>query len=285
MRSNYARLFRANGLLILCLIALLWTNTHGQEAPACSSMNTFSFSKHVENTAVRDSFGSSLIGTQFDLHIKDGKTDTQRFHQPFKRQAIPVMKASGIPTPLVPSLGVSKWWFLIFSILIVGLLIALRNERKKNQFALEEINELQSELKTKREALFDAIQDNSNKEKILQEIKEKVATLSDGSPKSVEIKKINHLLSHLNPELEWQKFRKNFSEKYPSYLERLIQAYPKINETEKWLCAYIKLDFSNQKIADLMHVSRRTIESRKYRLKKKFRLEHEIDLVSYLKEL
>lgn len=74
------------------------------------------------------------------------------------------------------------------------------------------------------------------------------------------------------------KFKETFSEFYTN----LITENPSLNTNDILLCAFVKLNFSNKEIAEYTHVSLRTVESKKYRLKKKIGIPAELDFNKWI---
>ena len=79
-----------------------------------------------------------------------------------------------------------------------------------------------------------------------------------------------------------QRFEKQFEEVYPGYFKKLIQHSNKLSQNDLRLCAYLKMNQNTHEIAQLCGASIRTIESQKYRLKKKLGLLKEDNLIAYL---
>lgn len=72
-------------------------------------------------------------------------------------------------------------------------------------------------------------------------------------------------------------FINRFKQVYPEFYNNLTTAYPELTLNDMRLCAFIKLNFSNKEIAEYSHISVRTVESQKYRLRKKLGLSADID--------
>lgn len=72
-------------------------------------------------------------------------------------------------------------------------------------------------------------------------------------------------------------FLGKFEEAYPQFYNSLLLQCPNITPKEFKLCALIRLNFSNKEIAQYNHISIRTVESQKYRLRKKLGFAADID--------
>ncbi|MET3537195.1 helix-turn-helix transcriptional regulator [Chryseobacterium limigenitum] len=88
-----------------------------------------------------------------------------------------------------------------------------------------------------------------------------------------------HLAVHSDPS-----FMNRFKELYPEFYDNLTSKYESLTLNDMKLCAFIKLNFSNKEIAEYDHISLRTVESKKYRLRKKLNLSGDIDFNKWVME-
>lgn len=79
-------------------------------------------------------------------------------------------------------------------------------------------------------------------------------------------------------------FMNRFMNLYPEFCSNLTSKYPNLSLNDMKLCAFIKLNFSSKEIAEYNHISVRTAESKKYRLRKKLGLSTDIDLNKWINE-
>ena len=80
-------------------------------------------------------------------------------------------------------------------------------------------------------------------------------------------------------------FYNRFKEVYPNLILNLEKQYPQLTEQDKIFCTYLYLGFSTKEIASIENVSIRTVDSRKYRLRKKCLLDSNEDLYEWIKNL
>jgi DNA-binding CsgD family transcriptional regulator len=80
-------------------------------------------------------------------------------------------------------------------------------------------------------------------------------------------------------------FYLRFTEIYTNFDQLLATKYPQLSISDKTFLAMIFLNFSNKEIASIESVSLKTIEIRKYRIRKKCNLEHGQDIKSWLDDL
>lgn len=69
------------------------------------------------------------------------------------------------------------------------------------------------------------------------------------------------------------------------FYTRLQKRFPKLNKTERELCAYIKLNLSSQEIADLRNTTLNSINVTRYRLRKKLGLEKGVELQAFIQTI
>ncbi|MCT2409461.1 LuxR C-terminal-related transcriptional regulator [Chryseobacterium antibioticum] len=76
-----------------------------------------------------------------------------------------------------------------------------------------------------------------------------------------------------------------FKEVYPEFYNNLTSKYQNLTLNDIKLCAFIKLNFSNKEIAEYDHISLRTVESKKYRLRKKLNLSGDVDFNVWIRNM
>lgn len=79
-------------------------------------------------------------------------------------------------------------------------------------------------------------------------------------------------------------FLTRFKEVYPDFYEKMSTQYPNLTSNELKFCALLKLNFSSKEIMDFEYISLRTVETRKYRLRKKLDLPSDVDLNKWMME-
>ncbi len=84
---------------------------------------------------------------------------------------------------------------------------------------------------------------------------------------------------------DWNAFEKYFGQVHPDFYEILTLKHPDLTAGERRMCAFIMTGMKTSEIATLCSRSARTVESMKYRLKKKLCLGSEMSLDNYLYSL
>ena len=126
------------------------------------------------------------------------------------------------------------------------------------------------------------VQENEQVSNILKDLKYYSSLLKsekDRNSFSPLIKSINRLLSEKRKE---DLYADQFNAAYPGYLEYLTRTYNDLTTADLKLCTFLRMNLNTKEIAEIMGLSVRSVESRRYRLRKKLRLSKEEDLVSNL---
>lgn len=195
--------------------------------------------------------------------------------------------------------------FIYLSLLVViGYFVnkAYRNfyQKQKEKLIEEnnlllEIKELESEqqlMKLRNEQLSQDV-DNKNRElavstmslnsknELLAFIKEDLKKNTQDDNKNIKsvIRTIN---DNITEEDSWKIFKEAFDNADKDFLKRIKATHPLLTPNDLRLCAYLRLNLSSKEIAPLFNISVRSVEIKRYRLRKKMDLQHEIGLVEYI---
>lgn len=207
---------------------------------------------------------------------------------------------------------VSKPWYatnLALLIYLIGLLVLFNFIHKfyKNYYQqqkeklieennlLLEIKELENEqqlMKLRNEQLSEVVDSKNrelavstmsliNKNQLLSVIKEdlkKTTTEDNRSVKSL----ILSITKNISEEDSWKVFKEAFDSTDKDFLKKVKLAHSSLTPNDLRLCAYLRLNLSSKEIAPLLNISVRSVEIKRYRLRKKMDLAHEKGLVDYI---
>ena len=84
---------------------------------------------------------------------------------------------------------------------------------------------------------------------------------------------------------DWKKFEKNFDYVHNGFIHKLTECFPELTFSERRMCIYLKVDLASKEIASLLNISSRSVETVRYRLRKKFGLDREDNLRDFLNRL
>ena len=162
---------------------------------------------------------------------------------------------------------------IIIILIIFRIYFKLQAERSK-RFKLEK-SQIENELSLKQRELLSKSNFILQRNDFLKSILEEVNNNTDSQKALNRISK--HVSSIINSESLHQEFDKKFVEVFPEFYKKLNANY-RLSKTDFRLIAYIKMNKSNNEIAQISGISLRTVQSQRYRLSKKLKLERYQDL-------
>ncbi len=163
-------------------------------------------------------------------------------------------------------------------------------EEKEHELTKLRAEQLETELKHKSGELADSTINLVRKNDILRTLDEKMQTLSDSimqnDSKAVQKQAISRIRHEIKRNMEdddnWERFQENFNIVYDNYLGTLVSMFPTLKKNDLKLCAYLKMGLSSKEIASLLNTNLRSVETARYRLRKKLGLEGGANLTGFL---
>ncbi|MDD4489717.1 MAG: triple tyrosine motif-containing protein, partial [Paludibacter sp.] len=161
---------------------------------------------------------------------------------------------------------------------------------KKREIKELKNQQLQYELRHKAQELATSTMNLIRKNEMLLDILASLSRVTteiknntDSTSVLVKLSKMERTIKeNIENENNWKRFEENFDMVYENYLKRLSETYPDLNINDKKLCAYLKMGLSSKDIAPLINASIRSVETNRFRLRKKLNLDREINLSDYL---
>ena len=180
---------------------------------------------------------------------------------------------------------------IISSIVLFFILITIRInynfQKEKNNKLIMEQDIISKDLENKNLELISSTNFISQRNEYLKSLRNKIKTLeqNNNSKESSEFisKNIKRNIDNiLNSAKTFESFEKQFTKVYPGFFKILIEKHGKLTSTDLRLCAYLRMNQNSSEIAQITGASIRTIESQRYRLRKKLNLKPENDILNYL---
>ncbi|REE80773.1 regulatory LuxR family protein [Lutibacter oceani] len=196
---------------------------------------------------------------------------------------------------------------LIYSILFIAWLLFVHNlykryyskqkkkllDKKQQEFSMSQLEnekeimklkneKLQHEIDSKTRELSASTMNIIKKNELLNSIKNELTSVADNNRNKPVIKIINKNLSNTS---DWELFQEAFNNADSNFLKKIKTIHPKLTPNDLRLCSYLRLNLSSKEIAPLLNISTRSVEIKRYRLRKKMELHHEKSLVEYILEI
>jgi len=201
----------------------------------------------------------------------------------------------------------SNYSILIYAIIFIALLLLVHSlykqyyskqkkklmDEKQREFSMSQLKSEKEIMKLKNEKLQHEIDSKTRelsastmsiikKNEILNTIKEELSLINEKDRIKPVIKIINKNLSNTG---DWKLFEEAFNNADSDFLKKIKTIHPNLTPNDLRLCAYLRLNLSSKEIAPLLNISARSVEIKRYRLRKKMELDHEQSLVEYILEI
>lgn len=166
-------------------------------------------------------------------------------------------------------------------------------QKTTQELELKELENKQQLMRFNNEKLRQDI-DNKNRElgistmslikrnEFLNRIKKELTSVDDAKQLRRVIKIIDQ---NLNNNDDWHLFEEAFNSADKDFLKKIKTLHPELTSNDLRLCAYLRLNLSSKEIAPLLNISPRSVEVKRYRLRKKMNLAHESSLSDYILEI
>lgn len=157
----------------------------------------------------------------------------------------------------------------------------LKRKKIKNQKKIVQIRneKLEQEIEAKNRELAVSTMSLIKKNEFLNAIKDQLKQAEGQQAIRSVIRTIDR---NINNEDDWKFFEEAFNNADKHFLKKIKELHPELTANDLRLCAYLRLNLSSKEIAPLLNISTRSVEVKRYRLRKKMDLPHEDGLVEYI---
>ncbi len=241
------------------------------------------------------------LQTQYDTELKDKENQMLKDNERLLRLRVLIMSVSAFGIAVL-----ATFFFILFHMKRKSLvqsralleardvLHRIENEKNKEQkkhlqavlFAEEEITRLQkTQLHEKDRELSASTLHIINKNEVLNNIRllaTKALSTDNCEGKNCIEKLIREIDSNVNLDEQWEQFKRHFESVHAGFFARLNRQFPDLTQNELKLCAYLKMNLSTKEIAQMLNIEVDSATTKRYRLRKKLKLESDNNLVSFL---
>lgn len=115
----------------------------------------------------------------------------------------------------------------------------------------------------------------------LKEVKADLNFIKTDSTKALNntIKQIDFIIESND---DWEQLKLHFDTVFSGFYDSLLTKYPSLSETELRHCMFVKLHIQTKEIARILNIDPRSVQTARYRIKKKLDLSEEQDLRNFL---
>ena len=163
-------------------------------------------------------------------------------------------------------------------------------EQNKKELELEKLRSEQEIIRFKNQQLEKDNRDKSNelaastmsiikKNEILTQIKEQLESLDKAEITKPVVKIIDKNLNHNQ---NWEMFKDAFEMADGEFFKNLKEKHSNLSPNDLKLCAYLRLNLSSKEVSQLINISPKSVEVKRYRLRKKLGLDNNENLTNYI---
>ncbi|RAR48911.1 regulatory LuxR family protein [Flavobacterium lacus] len=142
--------------------------------------------------------------------------------------------------------------------------------------------QLEQDFESKNRELAASTMNLIKKNELLSMIKEDLKNTTETLPNKSLKSLITNINKNINEEDSWNVFVDAFNNADKDFLKKIKIAHQSLTPNDLRLCAFLRLNLSSKEIAPLLNISVRSVEIKRYRLRKKMDLSHEQGLVEYI---
>ena len=139
-------------------------------------------------------------------------------------------------------------------------------------------NNLSADIDARNRELAIATMNMTKKNETLNAIKDELSHLKDASGIRSVMKVIDQ---NLNTKGDWKSFEEAFNHADKDFFKKLKETHPMLTSNDLRLCVYLRMNLSSKEIAPLLNISNRSVEIKRYRLRKKININRDINLNEY----
>ena len=172
-------------------------------------------------------------------------------------------------------------------------LYEIEQQKKENELTRLRADQLEYEMKANASKLADSTINLMRKNDMLLSLDEQMSELAESvrheDPKADITRRIRSIRHHIQGNIKeddnWEKFEENFNLVYDNFMRKLTAKYPDLKLSDRKLVAYLRMGLSSKEMASLLNTTTRSIETARYRLRKKLQIESGDNLTEFIQSL
>ncbi len=198
----------------------------------------------------------------------------------------------------------TKLWFsgILSSVIIILLIVLYLNRRQhlvnaKNKQLLAEqklensalkVEQLNSEIKSKERDLSDFALKLTQDQDWAKTLADQLSAIKQASTEEREalIDELDHTITNkISVDTDTQEFFERLDKLSNTFYSKLTRSYPNLSKNEIRLCSLIRLKLESRSIATLQNITLASLNTSRYRLRKKLNLSENTDLDFFIQNL
>ncbi len=156
--------------------------------------------------------------------------------------------------------------------------LELKSFENKQQKLSFKNKSLKQDIENKNRELALSTMSLIKKNEFLGQIKNELKKITVNENISSVVKTID---DNINSSDDWKMFEKAFNNADKKFFKKVKKQHPELTSNDLRLCMFLRMNLNSKDIAPLLNISPRSVEIKRYRLRKKLQLEREINLNEY----
>lgn len=169
-----------------------------------------------------------------------------------------------------------------FGILAISLIILqfVKNRTLKLEHKQYEKVSTEKQIQSKKQQLLQFTEVIRHKNAFLVDVRDALLQMKN----SAASRWVNKIDQEINKEKKEFLFHKLFSEDHQDFIQQISSEYEKLTPHDIRLISFIRINANTNEIAQFLNISTGSVDTARYRLRKKLNLEHSQDLNKFIRE-
>jgi ligand-binding sensor domain-containing protein/DNA-binding CsgD family transcriptional regulator len=161
--------------------------------------------------------------------------------------------------------------------------LVLQEEKSKQEIIKLRNEKLENDLVNKSEELSNIALSLIKRSESLGKIKQDLELIKPINDSKIQIYTsiIREIERNISDKKEWKLFQTNFNEVHEIFFKKLMEKYDNLTHGDLGLAAYLRMNLSSKEIAQLLNITPKSVELKRYRLRKKMGLHSEQGLSEF----
>jgi AraC family transcriptional regulator, chitin signaling transcriptional activator len=151
----------------------------------------------------------------------------------------------------------------------------LESQKKIIQLKNESLNQ---DISARNRELAISTMSTIKKNEALNNIKQELLNIPNTPAVNDVVKLIDETMNDIK---DWKFFEEAFNSADKDFFKKVKELHPELTANDLRLCVYLRLNLSSKEIAPLLNISTRSVEIKRYRLRKKINLDKQTKLNDY----
>ncbi len=168
--------------------------------------------------------------------------------------------------------------------------LSMQKMQHQHELLLLRQEKLEKEVQFKSEDLANSANELIKRKKLLNKLHVEIEKQQEEKDKNTIAPSMRRLSRELERQLKLDKeetklFEHGFNTVHEQFFTKLLEQYPELTPQDLKLAAYLRMNLGSKEIAPLLSITVRSVELKRYRLRKKIQLDENVNLNEFMMRL